>query len=67
MIAKINNSRTSGYLYTGLIALIFALVACLYLFRRENNFTHLDTGIIIEEYMTEPMPPFIPGMWQITY
>jgi hypothetical protein len=55
------------HLVTGLVALVFALVACLYLFRNEQTYNDPEDQTVLEEFITEPLPPVIPGLWQIAY
>ncbi len=64
---KANNKYRGipGHLFTGLVALVFALVACLYLFRNEQTYTDPEHDTVLEEFITEPLPPVIPGLWQI--
>ena len=56
-----------GHLFTGLVALVFALVACLYLFRNHQAYTDVENDTVLEEFITEPLAPVIPGLWQIAY
>lgn len=56
-----------GYLFTGLFALVFALIACLYLFRNENGYNDATSDMVLDEFITEPLAPVIPGLWQIAY
>ena len=60
-------SGVPGYLFTGLVALAFALVACLYLFRNNASYNDPKPGIVLEEFITEPLAPVVPGLWQIAY
>ena len=67
MIANNKYSGIPRYLFTGLFALVFALVACLYLFSNEQQYNDPEDKTVLEEFITEPLPPVIPGLWQIAY
>jgi hypothetical protein len=67
MVANNKYGGIPGYLFKGFFALIFALVACLYLFRNDGSYNESTPAIVLDEFITEPLPPVIPGLWQMAY
>ena len=66
MITK-KYSGIPGYLFTGLIALAFAFIACFYLVRNNQSYNGAEPAMVLEEFITEPLAPVVPGLWQIAY